>query len=460
MGVAGNKLISLVVTMVIARMVMPEQYGLVAMLSIFFAITGVFIDGGLTTALVRDTKRTHLDCSTVFYTNIGVAAIFCAAFQFAAPFIADFYNMPELTIIARVSAIGLLIESFGNVQYTLLSAELRQKKINIISLIALIVSGLVGVIMAINDFQVWALVAQNLTSAIVHIILLWIKSEWYPYWEFSWISFKNYFSFGIGLLGTSLLNTAYNNIYGLVIGKVYKSADLALYNRAYSLSLFASATPTGIIDSIAYPTLSKLQENKDQLRIGYSKLIKVSGFFIFPACLGLGAIAYPLIFVLLTDVWIYSAKLLQIIVFCMMWYPIHAMNLSLLKVQGRGDLLFRLEVIKKIIGVITLCATVPFGLEAMCYGSVVSSVLCLIINSYYTGKFISLGIFEQLKDLLPSLILSILMFVLVAFLCHLLGDTLLSLITGIAVGAIFYLGVAWILRFEEIREVKLLFKKA
>ena len=452
--VAGRQLISLLVTTIVARLVMPAQYGIVAMIMVFISISDVFIDSGFSTALIRDINRTRRDCSTVFYFNIVISLICFCLIQLCAPAIAIFYKMPELERVTRVVALSVIISAFRSVQTTLLSAELNFKKITNANLVALVISGLVGIILAYKGFQVWALVVQTLLNSAISTALMWLRSSWYPTLEFSKESFKRYFAFGSSLLVSALIDSGYKNCYALVIGKVFNSANLAFYNRANNFANTSSGVPTSIIESVTFPALCKFQDDSEKLRNAYRRLIKVTAFVIFPLCLGLGGVAYPFINVLLTDRWIYAATLMQVLVFSMMWYPIHSLNLNLLKVCGKSGLFFRLEIIKKIVGVTILCITIPFGLKIMCYGQILSSVLCLFINTYYTGKLINVTFWIQMLDLLPILILSIVMFIIVDIICSIIGNGFISLLTGIIVGIIVYSIGAVIFRFPELKEIK------
>lgn len=456
--VGGRQIIQLGISIVLARLILPESFGAVAMLTIFTAIANVFVDSGFSTAIIRKTNRTEADCSTVFWFNIVVAIFFYGVLFLCAPLIADFYEMPILKPVLRVSAIGIVINSFAGLQRSLLTAEMQFKTLAKLSIVSLIISGTVGMVMAYYDFQVWALVAQGLVAAVIGTIFIWWKSTWRPRLIFTTASFKEFFGFGSKLLASSLLDTVYNNMYGVIIGKVFKASDLAFYNRGSSLSQLVSSTPSGVLQSVTFPTLCKLQDDESALQNGYRRVLKIAAFIIFPICLGLGAVAYPLVNTLYSEVWIFTASLLQIMVFDMMWYPIHAINLNLLMVKGRSDLFFRLEIIKKINGVIMLCITVPLGLKAMCFGGVCTSIIALIINTHYTGKLLHLGFWEQMKDYWPSILLSVIMFVGVSLLASLLGNGVLSLICCITVGVAFYLGTAILFHRPELKEIKRLRK--
>lgn len=447
----GTQFIQFLISVVLARLVMPDQFSAIAMMSIFIAVANVFINAGFSSALIRKTDRTQADCCTVFYTNIVIAIISYLVIFAIAPLAADFYNLPELTILLRVMSIGIVIGSFAGIHRTLFTAELNFKALALYNMAALILSGIVGIYLAYRGYQVWALVAQSLVSSSLGTIFVWYKSPWRPSWLFSIKSAKEFFGFGSKLLASNLINTVYSNIYGIVIGKVFARPDLAFYNRAQVLNTMSSSTPTTVLESVTYPTLCKIQDDDYRLREGYRNMIRLSAFVIFPLSLGLGAVSFPLINVLYTDVWIYAASLLQILVFAGMWYPIHAINLNLLIVKGRSDLFFRLEVLKKIIGIVIMCATVPLGLEAMCYGGIASSLIALIINTHYTGKLLDMGIARQLKDIFPVLTLSLTMFIACKTLATFMGNGFDSLMASMLLGFIIYLGGAIIFKFKELR---------
>lgn len=433
---------------------MPDQFGLVAMLTVFTAVAGTFIDSGFSTALVRKTDRTQADCSTVYWFNIVISIISYVILFFGAPLVADFYGVAELTAILRVTSLNLVIGSVAGVHRTLLTADMDFKALTKLNIASLIISGATGIILAYMDFKVWALVFQNLTQTVINTLFILFKVKWSPSFIFSRQSFKEFFGFGSKLLASALLDTIYNNVYNIVIGKVYKASDLAYFNRAQSLSNLTASTPTGVLQSVTYPTLCKIQDNEEVLKNGYRKILKISAFVIFPLCLGVGAVAYPLINVLYTDTWIFAATLLSIIVFSMMWYPIHAVNLNYLIVKGKSNLFLRLEIIKKIQGVLILCVTIPLGIKAMCWGMVASSILCLIWNTHYTGKFLKMGILSQLYDLLPIITLSAVMYFSARSLAWYLGDGLDSLICSVLLGASVYIGGALLFKFPEVSELK------
>jgi len=450
----ANQAISLVISVLLARLIMPEQFGMVAMLTVFTAIAGVFINSGFSSALIRKNDRTQVDCSTVYWFNVFMAVLCYWILFFGAPLVAQFYGIAELCPVLRVSSLGLVIGAMVGVHRTLLNAEMNFKALTIYNISGVAVSGVVGVILAYYGFKVWALVFQGLTHCVISSVFVWRKVRWRPSFVFSRKSFVEFFGFGSKLLGSQLLNTLYNNIYAITIGKVYKSASLAYYNRATAFTALTAVMPTGILHSVTFPMLCKLQDNDEALKSGYRRSLRLAAFVTFPLCLGVGAVAYPLVDVLYTRRWIYAATLLSIIVFAEMWYPIHAINLNYLIVKGRSDLFLKLEIIKKIQYVIILCVTIPMGLEAMCWGSVFSSILSLVWNTHYTGKFLGMGIIAQLGDLFPVMLSSGVMYIAARLTVTAMGTDMLALVCSVAVGAVVYLATAFLFRFPELTELK------
>ena len=396
--------IQFVFSILIARLLLPSDYGVVAMLNIFLAVSQTFIDSGFGTALIRKLDRTEVDFSTVFYFNIAVSLFFYGVLWLASPYIAAFYDIPLLEDVTKVVALTLVFSSLSGIQNAKLAINLDFKKRAKISVSTTVLTGAVGLWLAYNGYGVWALVVQSVFSALLRSMLLWAWVRWLPRLTFSWNSFREMFSFGSKLLASALLDTVYNNVTTLVVGKVFSPSVLGVYARAGSLAQYPSSNITGVLQGVTFPVLSSIQNEPERLANAYKRFLRLSAFIIFPLMVGLAAVADPLIRIVLTDKWEGAIYLLQIICFSMMWYPIHAINLSLLQVKGRSDFFLKVEIIKKIQGVIVLCITVPMGIVAMCYGSVVSSLLCLIYNTYYTQKLIGYGYVAQMKDLFHILV--------------------------------------------------------
>ena len=442
--------IQFLVTLVIARILDPEDFGIIGMLTVFLAVAQSLVVSGFSQALIRKQDRTDIDNSTVFYFNIVVSVLLYLILYAIAPWVANFYNESQLCILMRVLCLIVIINSFAVVQRALYTASINFKTQAKASFIAALVSGAVGVWLAYHGYGVWTLVWQQLLNAGINTVLLWVYSNWFPKWVYSWRSFKELFAFGSKLLASGLLDTLYTNIYLLVIGKVFNASSLGFYTQADRFTKLPSSNLTNILQRVTYPVLCNLQDDDERLRADYRKLLKLSAFIIFPLMCLLAGIAYPLVELLLGDKWLFSAALIIPLCFSMMWWPIHAINLNLLQVKGRSDLFLRLEIIKKIVGITVLVLSIPFGLLFMCYAGIASSIICLFINTYYTGKLIQVGFLMQMKDLSGTLILSVLMFVLVSLSTSLGTTTVIQLVCGVLVGGVFYSGLACFLKFSEI----------
>ena len=438
---------------IMARILTPSDYGLVGMLSVFIAVSQSLVDSGFSQALIRKLDRSETDNSTVFYFNIAIGAFLYIILFLCAPLIANFYNEPLLIPLTRLISLSVLINSFVVVQRALLTIEIDFKTQAKASLVAAIVSGSVGISMAYSGFGVWAIAWQQLTSLSFNVGLLWVFSKWRPKWIYSWKSFKDLFGFGSKLALSGIINTLYNNISIIVIGKVFKASDLGYYTRAYQFASFPSSNLTGIIQRVTYPVLCTIQDDDERLRNVYRKFLRLSAFIVFPLMTGLAAVAHPFINLVLTEKWSFTADLLPIVCLGMMWFPIHAINLNLLQVKGRSDLFLRLEIWKKIIGIVLLCATIPFGLIALCWGNFLSSILSLVINTYYTGNLIQVGFFRQLHDLLPSLVYSFSMGMIVITVIPFLPTDLLRILVGIPLGIIYYFLITKITRSQDLHEL-------
>lgn len=445
--------ISFIVMIIMARVLTPEDYGLVGMLTIFIAISQALIDSGFSQALIRKQDRNEIDNSTVFYFNIAVGCILYIILFSCAPLIAEFYNEPILVPLTRVISLSVLINSFAVVQRALLTVKIDFKTQAKASLTASIVSGVVGIAMVYTGAGVWAIVWYQIANILINVILLWIFSKWRPTWQYSWSSFHELFGFGSKLAISAIIDTLYQNIYLIVIGKVFKATDLGYYTRAQQFAAFPSSNLTGIIQRVTFPVLCTIQDDDERLRNVYRRFLRMSAFIVFPLMIGLAAVAHPLVIILLKEQWTFTAVLLQIICFSMMWYPIHAINLNLLQVKGRSDLFLKLEIWKKCVGVVILCATVPFGLVAMCFGSIGSSIIALIINTHYTGKLINVGFFKQMRDLVPTLAYSLSMGLLVWCVIQILPSHSSQLIVGIIIGFIYFFTITTLTKSTDLREL-------
>jgi O-antigen/teichoic acid export membrane protein len=451
--------VQFLVMLIIARILDPKDFGLVGMLAIFIALAQSLIDSGFSQALIRKQDRTEVDNNTVFYFNIVVSVILYFLFYAIAPWVADFYEEQQLTDLMRILGLVVIIDSLSVVQRAIYTSAINFKIQAKASFAAAIASGVAGVYLAMNGYGVWTLVWQQLLNASINAFLLWIYSSWYPKWQYSWASFNSLFAFGSKMLLSGLLDTTYRHMYGLVIGKIFSASSLGFYTQAHRFSDLPSSNVTGIIQRVTYPVLCSIQNDDMRLRKDYRQLLRISAFVIFPMMCLLAGVAYPLVDLLLGEKWQFAATLLIPLCFSMMWYPVHAINLNLLQVKGRSDLFLRLEIIKKIIGVTVLILSIPFGLLFMCYSSIATSVFCLIVNTYYTGKLIQVGFIMQMRDLLSTLILSLAVFVLSYLSTQLDIALIIRLIIGLLIGIAFYVAIAYLFKFRELEDLKLMFKR-
>lgn len=427
---------------ILARLLSPEDYGTIAMPLVFLAIAQCIIDSGFSTALIRKPNLTEDDLSTAFYFNIGVGIVCYSILFFTSPLISEFYHTPILSNLLKITALATLFNPLCAVQQAILTRKIDFKTQAIVSLSGALVSGIIGLTMAYNGFGVWSLVCQQVGGYAIRTILLWVLGRWTPKRRWSWDSFHYLWGFGSKMLGSGLLDTTYNNIYPIVIGKFFSANDLGNYTRAQQFATLPSSNVTGVLQRVTFPVLSSIQNEDERLERNYRKILKLSAFIIFPLMMLLSAIANPLVRVVLTDKWEGCIILLQIMCFSMMWYPIHAINLNLLTVKGRSDLFFRLEICKKIVGVCVMCVTIPQGIIWMVSGSIFTSMIALIINTYYTGKLINVGYLKQMGDLLPVIGVSFAMWLLIHASLLTTSNIYIQLVVGIIVGILVYLAGA------------------
>ena len=453
----SNHGVEFLLMLFMARLLGPKEYGLIGLTTIFMAIASTFVDSGFSSALIRKKDCTNDDYSTVFIFNLFISVLCYIIIFLIAPYVSIFYKEPVLCPILRVLGLLLIAHAFNAVQNALLTKNIDFKKRTKITVTKNIIAGIIGVLFAYLGFGVWALVIQSLTASVLFSIMLWSTTEWYPNLHFSKKSFKELFDYGSKLLISSLINTTYGQIYPIVIGKFFSAATLGNFSRARHWANLGSRNLTIILQSISFPVLAKIQDDDRRLENIYRRMIRTSCFVVFPVMIGMSAVARPLTFVTIGEKWDFSAYLLQIVCFSMMWYPLHALNLNLLKVKGRSDLFLKLEIIKKIIGICILCISIPLGIVAMCYFNILTSIICLILNTYYTGKLINVGFLRQMRDIAPTIILSMIMFVVVLFAIQYIPNKYIQLIVGILIGSSIYIAGSYLLKFPELREVVLMY---
>ena len=447
------------VGIVMARLLSPSDYGITALPGVFLAIAAVFQDSGMAGALIRKPEIEEKDYSTLFLYSIGMGILMYAALFFASPYIASYFETPVLIPLVRVTALTFLWGPITTVQYVILKRKLDFKTPTKISIATKIFSAIVGITMAYMGYGLWALVISGVLSGFLNLILIVWAVRWYPRTGWSNESFKYLWGYGNKMLASSLLETAYSNITPLFVAKYYSPADLGVYNRARNYAIMPSQNVTGVIQNVTFPVLSKMQDDDESLARNYRRMLKTTAFVVFPLMMLLAGLARPLILTMITAKWEACIILLQLLCFSLMWYPIHSINLNLLQVKGRTDLFFRLEVIKKIIGLSILVVTLPLGLVVFCIGGIISSLVCLAVNTYYTGKLINVGYLKQMRDLFPTLLLSLVLFGVILVINQFISSYLLQILVGGTVGSLVYLGGAFLFKFDELNDVKYMLKR-
>lgn len=447
------------VGIVMARLLSPSDYGITALPAVFMAIANILQNGGLSDALVRKTDLREEDLSTSFYYSISMGILMYFSLFSTAPLIADFYDTPILIPLLRVTALGFLWGPLNTSQNVILSRRLDFKTPTKISLFSRIISAGVGIGMAYAGYGLWALVISGLLASLITVFLSWLAVRWIPRTGWSKASFKYLWGYGNKIMMSYGLNTLYENITPIFVAKYYSPADLGVYNRAQGYASLPSQQINGVIQRVTFPVLSKMQDDDEFLARNYRRMLRVSAFIVFPIMMMLSALARPFVILLITEKWESCIILLQIICFSMMWYPIHSINLNLLMVKGRSDLFLRLEIAKKIVGVCILALTLTQGLVIFCYGSILSSIISLAINTYYTKKLIQVGFFKQMCDLLPTLLLSFVLWGTIYLTNQLITNYILQILIGGTVGFIIYLGGAFLFKFDELNDVKYMLKR-
>ncbi len=449
-----------IVGIFMARMLSPSDYGITALPAVFMAVAGVFISGGFGSALIRKGNLTEKDLATAFYYSIVVGVICYTVLFFTSPYIADFYNTPVLKSLIRVTALGFLWGPLATPQSVILNRKLDFKNPARISVVNKVIGSIVGISMAYMGYGLWALVFSGLVSSFIGLIQTWWVVKWIPKAPFSKESFKYLWNYGNKMMGVSLLYTLYGNIVPVLLGKFGGTVDLGNYNRASGYASMPSSNIVGVITGVSFPVLSKMQDDNERLAYNYRKMIKVSSFVVFPVMMLLSALAYPIVITMVTAKWEACVILLQIMCFTYMFQPIQILNVNLLNVKGRTDLSLRLEIFKKIVGAIVfIYAASHFSLEMLCVTDFFYTMFALVCNTYYTGKLINVGYLKQIRDILPSLCLGLMMFGLVSVSIKCTNILILQILIGTIVGVSFYLGLSYILKFDEIKEVKYLLNR-
>lgn len=455
----GSKIIGFLISIVLARLLLPEQFGLLAMLSIFISIGNSLMDSGLTSSLIRTTDPEQKDYSTIFFFNlIGSVVIYLLIFT-AAPFISTFYKQPLLTDIIRVYSTSFIINAFFSIQSARLTKEMDFKTQTTIKVPSAIVGGIVGIVLAKLGYGVWSLVFMYLINAFTSTLLHWVYSDWRPNFIFDLKCFKKHFSFGYKMTISGLIETLYQNIYVVIIGKSYSASQLGYYSRADSISQLPISNISVAINKVTYPVLAKISNDSAKLKDVYRQLLQQIIFCNTPILICLSVIAEPLFRFLLTEKWLPAVPYFQILCLAGIAYPLHSYNLNILKVKGRSDLLLQLELVKKLFSIIGIICVVPYGVLGLLYFQLAFSFVSYLINSFYSGKIIDYPVKEQVADVYPSILLASI----AGYICYLFDLYLLEFYHVVDLARIIissfiyfaaYLGASYLLKLTAITNLK------
>lgn len=434
----SRQAVQFVIGIILARILSPDDFGVIGMLAIFIAIAQTFTDSGLSSALIQKKDRTEVDCSTMFFFSMSVGVLFYLLLYATAPLIADFYNMPILTDVTRVVALSIILSGLTAVQNARLTIDLRFRTLSLIAIISMVVTGATGLALAYSGWGVWALVFQALAGQMVTSICTWYCSRWMPKLEFSMKSFKQLWGFGSKLLVSGLINTIYGNLYTLVIGKKFSSAEVGFYNRGNHFALLPAQTVQDMAIKVNFPILAKMQDDDERLLGAYKKLLTVPLYILYPVLVCMAVTAEPLVIVLIGEKWLPCVPIMQVLCIGYMFSPLTHINLNLLYVKGRTDLVLKLEFIKKPIAFLILFASIPFGIVVMVIGKAIYEFIAFSFNCYYTGKILNYGEWKQLKLLLPTFINCAIMAAVIYLSMLPFTLPIVKLCVGVSVGLISY----------------------
>lgn len=449
----GAQGVGFIVSVVLARLLAPSIYGTVALVTVFTAILQVFVDSGLGNALIQKKDADDLDYSSVFWTNMVVCAILYAILFLSAPLVASFFKDDSLISVIRVMGLTLIISGLKNIQQAYVSKKMIFKKFFFATLGGTIAAAVVGIVMALKGFGVWALVAQNLVNKTIDTCVLWFIVGWHPKFMFSFKRMKSLVSYGWKILVSALLDTVYNNVRQLIIGRVYTSTDLAFYNKGKQMPNLAVTNINTSIDSVLLPAMSKAQDRLDQVKTLTRRSIRLSSYIMCPIMVGLAVCARPLVSVLLTDKWLPCVPFLRIFCFTYAWYPVHTANLNAIKAIGHSEIFLKLEVEKKVIGITVLLLVMNRGIHWIAGSLLFTSVLSSIINAHPNTVLIHYKYSEQLRDLLPVTILALLMGAVIWPITLLPCANCIKLAAMVPLGIAFYVLGSKVIHLEEYENV-------
>lgn len=448
-------------TVFLARILSPKDFGLLGMIIIFMGIGTTLINSGLSQSLIRSNDAGDIDYSTVFYTNIGLSILVYIIIFIIAPFIAFFYKQEVLTNIIRIYCLGFIISATSSIQTAILTKEMKFKKMTQYQIPATVISVFSGILLAYQGYGVWSLVYMYLINQLISSMVFWYKSKWKPNLVYSVKIIKKHLNFGYKLMLSSLLNTVFKNIYNVIIGKYYALNILGFFERSQTFQHYIVSTLTEIISNVSYPLLSKIQDEKEKMIAVFKKIIVNTFFIVAPVMLGLTVLANPLFQLVIGEKWMEAVPFFQILCVSGIIYPLHFLNINLLKVLGRSDLFLKIEIYKQILVLIVILIAFKYGVIGLLISIIVHSFLGFFINTYYTNRLIGYGPKKQLLDLLPFLILSIISSGLMFCIYSVLGNfnLFMQLLLPMIAGVIFYILANYFLNLRPLIEVIILLKK-
>ena len=451
--------VTFIVGLVLARLLSPDEYGLIGICLIFTTVLNGIVDSGFSNALIRKKEVTDEDYNTMFITNMAISIVLYVLLFISAPFVSDFFHRKELTALVRATGLVLFFNALSITQVTILTKKIDFKTKTKASLFSAMISGVIGIAMAFMGYSVWALVAQQLSKQLLYTLCLWLLNKWCPKFTFCYCSFKYMWGFGWKLLASGILNNVWNQLYQVVIGRCYTSATLGHYTRANEYASIFSSNLTSIVQRVSFPALAEIQDDKERMVQGYRKVIKITMFVTAVCMISLGAVSEPMIYTLIGTKWHEAATYLPLICITMSLYPLHAINLNILQILGRSDIFLYLEILKKVVGLLPIAIGIFCGIYCMLLASIFTGVVSLYLNTWYTGKTLNYTFVNQLRDIAPSYITAIIIALAVYFFKFLALPCYVILVLQIIVGIIVGLSISELLKFEEYIELKSIVNK-
>jgi O-antigen/teichoic acid export membrane protein len=452
----GTQAIGFLISIVLARLLLPKEFGLIGMISVFIGIGTSLVNSGLTQSLIRTVDPDQEDYSTVFFFNLTGSILIYWMLFFSAPFIAAFFSQPILTEIIRIYCLTFIINAFSEVQLTRLTKEMNFKLQMTIAIPSLIGSGLLGMFLAYEGYGVWSLVCMGVIQSFFNTVQLWIRTGWTPSLIFNKAKFKYHLKFGYKLTLSGLLDTVFTNLYQIIIGKFFLPAQVGFYTRADSLKQLPVTNVSASLNKICYPLFASIQNDNARLKKGYKQIMQMVIFVVAPVLVIMGVLAEPLFRFLFTQKWLPAVPYFQILCLTGILYPLHSYNLNILNVKGRSDLFLKLEIAKKILGVTVILITINFGILGLIWGQVLTSVLAFFINTHYSGRFLNYDAWQQIKDIIPLIGLAFVSGFFVWWLNYKLNNysDIFRLIIGGFLGGAIYIGISFLFKIESLQEFK------